>query len=59
MQPEDILTDWLPAHDERVKREAWGEGYRTCDRVWTETFDIVTPDEDRTDPRNLYDRRES
>lgn len=37
-----------------VKAEAWDEGYRTCDRAWTETADLAKPDEDRTDPRNPY-----
>ena len=37
-----------------IKAEAWEEGSRTCDRTWIETADLVTPDEDRIDPRNPY-----
>lgn len=38
----------------QVKADAWDEGFRTCDQVWTETADITTPDEYRTDPTNPY-----
>lgn len=33
---------------------AWDEGFSASDRAWEETFDLTTPDEERTDPRNPY-----
>lgn len=48
---------WLEQHDREVAERAWDEGYRTCNQVWIETADIVTPDEDRVDPTNPYINR--
>ena len=50
----DAVIAHLTEHDRQVAAKAWDEGYRTCDQVWVETADIVTPDEDRTDPSNPY-----
>jgi len=52
LESEPEFDRWL----KQVKAEAWDEGYRTCDRVWAETADIVTSDECRTDPNNPYRR---
>lgn len=43
----------MPAFQQLVA-DVWDEGYRTCDQVWVETADLVTPDEDRTSNRNPY-----
>lgn len=55
----DLVMDREAEVIQAAKAEAWDEGYRTCDQVWTETADIVTPDEDRTDPSNPYQRTTS
>ena len=37
-----------------VQAWAWDEGSRAKDREWAETYDIVTPDEDRFLAINPY-----
>ncbi|UAW08782.1 membrane protein [Microbacterium phage SBlackberry] len=42
--------------EDRLKAQAraWNQGFRTADKIWEETYDLVTPDEDRTSDENPY-----
>lgn len=54
MRSPEHWENWLAAHDREVARRAWQEGFSASERCWEETYDLTTPDEDRTDPRNPY-----
>ncbi|QGH80695.1 hypothetical protein SEA_ZANELLA_37 [Microbacterium phage Zanella] len=42
--------------EDRLKAQAraWDQGFRTSDRMWTETGILSIPDEDRTTDENPY-----